>query len=122
MVMNRSPRPVAVTRRVTSTATMKPSVPDVPPVTQALAGAVPLISLMQRLEASNRCFEVVRSFLPGPLANYVRPGPIDDEGWTLLAANSAVSAKLRQLQPRLIEVLQQHGIKVMAIRVRVQSA
>ncbi|MDE2402214.1 MAG: DUF721 domain-containing protein [Burkholderiales bacterium] len=76
---------------------------------------------MQRLEASKRCLEAVRAVLPGALAASVRAGPIDDEGWTLLASNAAVSAKLRQLQPRLMEALLQNGIKVNAIRVRVQT-
>ena len=55
------------------------------------------------------------------LAAHVKAGPLDDEGWTLLAANSAVSAKLRQLQPRLMEALAENGLKVNAIRVRIQS-
>ena len=97
----------------------KPMVPDVPPVTSVLGRSPSLSSLMQRLKASQDCLEVVRACLPPAMAAHVKAGPLDDEGWTLLAANSAVSAKLRQLQPRLIEALAEKGIKVNAIRVRV---
>ncbi|RYY90743.1 MAG: DUF721 domain-containing protein [Chitinophagaceae bacterium] len=92
-----------------------------PAVTVALSRAEPLVSLLQRLEASKACLEAVRAVLPAALAAHVRPGPLDEEGWTLLAANSAVSAKLRQLQPRLMDALLQKGLKVNAIRVRVQT-
>jgi hypothetical protein len=44
---------------------------------------------------------------------------VDEEGWTLLAPNSAVSAKLRQLQPRLMDALAAKGLKVNAIRVKI---
>jgi hypothetical protein len=39
----------------------------------------------------------------------------------LLAANASVAAKLRQLQPRLEEVLRERGWQVNAVRVKVQS-
>jgi len=99
----------------------KPYVPDVPGVAAALSRAGPLAGLLQRLEASRQCLEAVRAVLPVAMVAHVRPGPLDDEGWTLLAANSAVSAKLRQLQPRLMDALREKGLKVNAIRVRVQT-
>src|SRR5690606_22325961 len=103
------------------TETFKPSVPDVPSVTVAMAHAEPLVSLMQRLEASKRCLAAVKAVLPVALAAHVKPGGWDEEGWTLLAPNAAASAKLRQLQPRMMDALLRSGIKVSAIRVRVQS-
>ena len=48
-------------------------------------------------------------------------GPVDENGWSLLAANAAVAAKLRQLQPRLEDLLRERGWAVSAIRVKVQS-
>ncbi|MFY9479077.1 MAG: DciA family protein [Aquabacterium sp.] len=99
----------------------RPAVADVPPVTTALARSEPLSSLMQRLRASQQCLEAVRSVLPTGLAMHVQAGPLDDEGWTLLVANAAVSSKLRQLQPRLMEALIKKGLKVNAIRLRVQT-
>lgn len=108
-------------RRYISTPTYKPMVPDVPQVTSVLGRSQPLHSLMQRLKASQACLDVVRTCLPPAMAAHVKAGPLDDEGWTLLAANSAVSAKLRQLQPRLVEALAENGLKVNAIRVRIQT-
>jgi hypothetical protein len=108
--------------RAFSTLSYRPMVPDVPAVDRALTRSSPLASLMQRLKASQACLEVVRGCLPPAMAPHVKAGPIDDEGWTLLAANSAVSAKLRQLQPLLMEALTRKGLKVNAIRVRVQTS
>jgi hypothetical protein len=107
--------------RYIRTATYKPMTPDVPQVTKAMGRSNQLASLMQRLKMSQACLDAVRVYLPPAMAPHVKAGPVDDEGWTLLAANAAVSAKLRQLQPRLIEVLAQKGLKVNAIRVRVQT-
>lgn len=36
--------------------------------------------------------------------------PIDEDGWSLLAANAAVAAKLRHLLPRLEGLLAQAGL------------
>lgn len=107
--------------RAFSTLTPRQMVPDVPPVDRALSRSSPLASLMQRLKASQACLEVVRGCLPASMVPHVKAGPLDEEGWTLLAANSAVSAKLRQLQPLLMEALSRKGLKVNAIRVRVQT-
>ena len=58
--------------------------------------------------------------LPPALAASVSAGPVDDEGWSLLCANAAVAAKLRQLVPRLEEHLRDAGRPVAAIRIKVQ--
>jgi hypothetical protein len=106
---------------IAPTATLRPMVPDVPPVMRALDQAVPLASLLQRLQASQACLDAVKLCLPPSLAAHVKAGPLDEDGWTLLAANAAVSAKLRQLQPRLVMALADSGLKVNAIRVKVSS-
>lgn len=108
-------------RRFTPTATYKPMVPDVPQVTKVMGRSHQLASLMQRLKMSQACLEAVKASLPPAMAASLKAGPLDEDGWTLLAANAAVSAKLRQLQPRLIEALAEKGLKVNAIRVRVQT-
>ena len=66
-------------------------------------------------------FDAILPSLPTALALHVRPGPVDEAGWSLLAANAAVAAKLRQLQPRLEEILAERGWQVNSIRVKVQS-
>jgi hypothetical protein len=78
--------------------------------------------LQQLMRDSNVRFEAIRSSLPMTLTPHVKPGPVDEEGWSLLAANASVAAKLRQLQPRLEDVLRERGWQVSSIRVKVQSA
>jgi hypothetical protein len=51
----------------------------------------------------------------------VRPGPLDDKGWSLLAASNAAAAKLRQIVPQFEERLLQRGWQATPIRIRVQS-
>ncbi len=110
-------------RRLSKAPTFRPMVPDVPPLARVMAKRhSPLDSLMKRLQASEACLAVVRAHLPPAMASQVKAGGWDEEGWTLLAPNSAVSAKLRQLQPRLMDALAAQGLKVNAIRVKVQQA
>lgn len=96
-----------------------PSTPDATPIGEALARSAPLASLRQRLGDSQARFDAVREVLPPPLRPHVRPGPLDDEGWTLLAANAAVAAKLRHLQPLIEDGLRRSGWPPRALRVKV---
>lgn len=89
-------------------------------ISEALQRSAPLAQLRELLRESNARFDVVRPLLPAALAAQVKPGPVGDEGWTLLAANTAVAAKLRQWCPRLESALAQHGWQRSAIRIRVQ--
>jgi hypothetical protein len=50
----------------------------------------------------------------------VRPGPVDGDCWTLLAAHNPAAAKLRQMLPDLLQRLQERGWQGTAIKVRVQ--
>ncbi|QPF76747.1 hypothetical protein G8A07_21415 [Roseateles sp. DAIF2] len=78
-----------------------------------------LARLGQLLRESNRRLEIVAVALPGAMRRFVKAGPIDEEGWTLLAANAAVAAKLRQLQPRLLELLAEAGVPPAKLRIKV---
>jgi len=80
-----------------------------------------LARLMQRLHESRACFDAVAPLLPEPLRQTLRPGPIDEQGWSLLVPNGACAAKLRQMAPSLIERLHAQGHPVAAIRVRIQA-
>ena len=84
--------------------------------------SAPLARLQSLMRDSNARFEAIRSGLPAMLCAHIKPGPVDETGWSLLAANASVAAKLRQLQPRLEEILRERGWEVSAIRVKVQSA
>ncbi len=99
-----------------------PVTPDALRIEQALQQSAPLARLQGLLRESNARFAAIQPFLPAALARHVKPGPVDETGWSLLAANASVAAKLRQLQPRLEQVLVERGWQVSAIRVKVQSA
>ncbi|HUG22136.1 DciA family protein [Piscinibacter sp.] len=99
----------------------RPTVPDSLPIAEALQRSAPLNQLRQRLQDSNARFAAIAAQLPAALAPHVKPGPVDDDGWTLLAANTSVAAKLRQLQPRLESAMRERGWQVSAIRIKVQS-
>jgi hypothetical protein len=89
------------------------------PIARAIGDSAPLTRLVERLRQSDRRFDDLRPALPSALQAQVRPGPVDDQGWTLLVANPAVAAKLRQLLPDLAARLQQAGWPPVEIRVRV---
>jgi len=95
--------------------------PDALRLQQALQMSAPLARLRERIDESNARFDAIRSSLPAAMAAHVRPGPVDEQGWSLLAANAAVAAKLRQLQPRLEEIVRERGWAVSTIRVKVES-
>jgi len=103
----------------------KPSdrvVPDPLPIEQALRQHEGLARLGLLIRESNRRMDTVRPALPGALSRFVKPGPVDEEGWTVLAANAAVAAKLRHLQPRLEQMLLEAGLLPARVRVKVQQA
>ena len=95
--------------------------PDALRLGQALQLSAPLARLRQRVEESNQRFEAIRAALPAALAAHVNPGPVDEQGWSLLCANASVAAKLRQLQPRLEQIVRERGWAISAIRVKVES-
>ena len=104
---------------------MNPKPPPVTPnalrIEEALQRSAPLARLAQLMQDSNARFDAIKPCLPATLAPHVKAGPVDETGWSLLAANASVAAKLRQLQPRLEEVLRERGWQVNAVRVKVQS-
>ncbi|CAN5672914.1 hypothetical protein BH09PSE5_BH09PSE5_20870 [soil metagenome] len=87
-----------------------------------LGNCGPLESLQRRMRDSNDRFEMIRGKLPGELARHVKPGPVDDEGWSLLTTNAAVAAKLRQLVPRLETALKEGGWQQTTIRIKLLGA
>jgi hypothetical protein len=99
----------------------QPTVPDSLPIAAALEKSAPLTVLRMRLQDSNARLAAIQHLLPATLAPHVKAGPVDDDGWSLLAANASVAAKLRQLLPRLEETLSQRGWQVSAVRIKVQS-
>ena len=98
-----------------------PVTPAALPLEQALRQSAPLARLQLLMRDSVARYEAVAPALPTALARHVKPGPVDETGWSLLAANASVAAKLRQLQPRLEDLLRERGWQVCTIRVKVLS-
>jgi len=87
----------------------------------ALDQSQPLTALLQRLQQSRARFAAIEPHLDAGLRSTVRPGPLDDAGWSLLVTGGATAAKLRQLLPQLQAALRAQGWPDTPIRVRVQA-
>jgi Dna[CI] antecedent, DciA len=88
------------------------------PVLQAVQRAPSLAGLAQLARRSAQCLQLVTPLIPAPMRSAVQAGPLDAGQWCLLAANSAVAAKLRQLAPALAAHLRTHGQEVQEIRIK----
>lgn len=87
----------------------------------ALGQSPMLTQLLKRLQESRERFAAIRQHLPEPLRDAVRPGPLDEAGWSLLVPSGAVASKLRQLRPELEAALISQGWQPTPIRIKVQS-
>ncbi len=115
-------KPAAPPPRAFYTPPPKASVvPLARPLGESLARDDTLGSLLARVRASQARLDALADVLPGLLRQHLRAGPLDDDGWTILAANSAVASKLRHLLPTLAETLVAKGWQATSIRVKVQS-
>jgi hypothetical protein len=102
---------------------------------QAVQRAPSLAGLAQMARQSAECLRLVTPLIPVSMRSGVQAGPLqqtaqqtslpdaqrDDHTtqWCLLAANSAVAAKLRQLAPALATHLRMHGHDVQNIRIKI---
>jgi hypothetical protein len=89
------------------------------PLADALRASEPLARLAERLRESKQRFDCIAPMLPDALAAQAQAGPVDMHGWTVLAANAAVAAKLRQLVPLFVVRLDNNGFTALPIRVKV---
>ncbi len=103
--------------RSPSTSTSAPHLP----VARALQGSEVLASLMQRLQMSRARLQAIAPLLPEGLQGAVQAGPLDDKAWSLLVANAAAAAKLRQMLPQLQAALQAQGFVELTLRLKVQG-
>jgi hypothetical protein len=113
---------LAYTPNMRPAKTRAESVPSPVSLASALAGSDSLTGLAARLRESQQRLDAVAAVLPPALARELRPGPIDDEGWSVLVSNAAVAAKLRHLLPRLEQALKARSFRALPIRVRVRGA
>lgn len=97
------------------------AVPRATPIHDVLGRIAPLNSLRERIDDSRRRLAAVSPVLTAGLYAHVSAGPVDDTGWTLLAASPSVAAKLRQLLPRLEAALRAAGWANCTVRVKVRG-
>jgi hypothetical protein len=98
-----------------------PLPPGTRPIAEAIGANDTLADLGRRLRESNERLKALSALLPGPMRAGVQAGPLDEEGWTLLASNNAVSVKLRQMRPALEAHLRQRGFADRPLRIKVLS-
>lgn len=98
----------------------RPPPPAAHRLSSAIDGSEALSQLLRRLQDARARFNAVTALIPDTLLADVRAGPVDGTSWTLLAANNAAAAKLRQLLPVLQRQLDESGWQGSAIKVRVQ--
>jgi hypothetical protein len=91
------------------------------PLQEAAQQSPGLALLMGRVKESSERLQAIRSLLPASLRASVQAGPIEEGNWCLLVSSNAVAAKLRQLVPTLQSQLQNKGLGVSAIRIKVQG-
>ena len=49
----------------------------------------------------------------------MRPGPLEEKEWTLLAASGTAASKARQLLPRISDAVRALGLGVESVRIRI---
>jgi hypothetical protein len=88
-------------------------------VAEALQGHETLGALLNRWHTAQQCMQASRPVIGAALSMALRPGPIEDGCWVILADNGTAASKARQLLPRVSAVLQQAGLPVSEVKVRV---
>jgi len=99
--------------------TARPFTPGTVALDIALCDSLPLARLLARVQESRARFNAIAPTVPAPLLAQMRPGPLDEAGWSLLVDNGAAAAKLRQTMPLLVEALKAGGWSGPDIRIRV---
>jgi hypothetical protein len=101
---------------------MSPPTPLHLPLATALRQNETLGSLLQRVRDSKARYDTIAPLMPPALAAAIKPGPLDDTQWVLLAAHASAAAKLRQMVPELDSALAHAGWPGPPIKVKVSSA
>jgi hypothetical protein len=91
-------------------------------VLQASLDSPTLARLVDLSAQTSACLRCITSLLPPGLRPGVQAGPLEGQVWCLLVDSTAIAAKLRQLQPLLLERLARDGHDITAIRLKVRAA
>ena len=97
-------------------------VPGTHTISEALRAEAGLGALLARWQHSKRCLAAAAPVLGPGLAAAMRPGPLEDGVWVLLASSPAGAAKASQLLPRIQQALDAQGLGVTAVRIRVSRS
>ena len=89
------------------------------PLSQAAQESPTLARLADVARASSERLAAVRDVLPAALRTHIQAGPLEDSAWCLLVPSTAVAAKLRQFIPTLQAQLNNRGLAVASIRIKV---
>jgi hypothetical protein len=94
-----------------------------PPGTRSLAEALQghetLGALLGSWRTAQECMQAARPVIGAGLGTLLRPGPLENGCWVLLADSGPAASKARQLLPRIAAALQQRGLPVSEVKVRV---
>ncbi len=90
------------------------------PLAELLGRTDALAALRAGVEQIAALERDLAQLLPDYLAKSVEPGFIKEGALTIFAAHSALAARLRHLEPRLVADLQQRGwnVRTLAVKVR----
>ena len=88
-------------------------------VADALQENPTLGSLLGRWRLAQECMQAALPILGPALGTSLRPGPIEAQEWTLLAASGSAAAKARQLLPTICQAVQARGLGVETVRIRI---
>jgi len=96
-----------------------PSLQTVFSVQQAVENAPSLARLAALVKQSRDQFSIIEPLIPQGLRSAVQAGPIDGNQWCLLVNGNASAAKIRQLLPKLQNLLQLQGCVAASIRLKI---
>ncbi|MEY5028282.1 MAG: hypothetical protein RLZ63_597 [Pseudomonadota bacterium] len=86
---------------------------------QAAQDSPALARLTERVRVSSDCLVAIRPMLPPALRTLVQAGPFDEGVWHLLTPSNAAAAKIRQFVPAIVARLQDKGLPVQEVRIKV---
>jgi len=88
-------------------------------LSEALQANSTLGGLLMRWRVAQQCMQAASAILGAQLSPALRPGPVEDSQWTLLASSGTAASKARQLLPRITEAVKSLGLGVETVRIRV---
>lgn len=89
---------------------------------QAAGEAPALGSLLQRIQHLQACARCIETAIPPAMRAHIHYGAVENGEWCILVNNPAVAAKARQLIPIWIKRLQNDGMEVTSIRLRLTGS